>query len=104
MPQSFNESLVRRFYLDLWNQWNLAVADEILAVDLRFRGTLGASDIDIDAFKRYFVQARESFPDLHADIHELIAAGDAVVGRVFGVCEFSLPTSNTKRHLTTPRD
>lgn len=82
MPESFSEGLVRRFYLDLWNQWNLAVADEILATDLRFRGTLGASDVGIDAFKRYFEQAREAFPDLHADIHELIAAGDAVVARV----------------------
>jgi steroid delta-isomerase-like uncharacterized protein len=77
-----NEALVRRFYLDLWNQWNLAVADEILAPDLRFRGTLGATDIGIGTFKRYFEQAREAFPDLRSDIHELIVAYDAVVARV----------------------
>lgn len=76
------EALVRRFYLDLWNNWNLAVAKEILAPDLRFRGTLGASGVGLDKFERYFEQAREAFPDLSADIHELIDAGDTVVARV----------------------
>jgi steroid delta-isomerase-like uncharacterized protein len=77
-----NEELVRRFYDELWNGWDLAVADEILAPDVRFRGTLGASSVGVDAFKDYFEQVRTAFPDLHAQIDELIDAGEVIVARL----------------------
>jgi steroid delta-isomerase-like uncharacterized protein len=80
--RKLNPSVVRRFYQELWNDWNIAVADEILAPDLRFRGTLGAASIGIDAFREYFEFVREAFPDLHAEIDELIAADDVVVARL----------------------
>jgi steroid delta-isomerase-like uncharacterized protein len=79
---SQNEAVVRRFYDELWNDWNLAVADEILAPDLCFRGSLGASSVGIDGFKDYFEQARTVFPDLRAQVDELIVAGDVVVARL----------------------
>jgi len=77
-----NEVLIRRFYDELWNEWRLSVADEILAPDVRFRGTLGTSGSGIDHFKAYFHQARTAFPDLHAQIDELIATGEVVVARL----------------------
>ena len=40
MPEG-NERVVELFYQELWNRWDLDVADEILAGDLSFRGTLG---------------------------------------------------------------
>jgi steroid delta-isomerase-like uncharacterized protein len=82
VSEESNEALARRFYLELWNEWNLTVADEILAADLRFRGTLGSSAVGIDSFKAYFEFARDAFPDLHAQIDELIVAGDAVIARL----------------------
>ena len=36
-----NKTVIRRFYDELWNQWNLATADEIVAPDVSFRGSLG---------------------------------------------------------------
>jgi hypothetical protein len=36
-----NRQMVERFYGDLWNNWRLDVADEILTDDIRFRGSLG---------------------------------------------------------------
>ncbi len=77
-----NEVVIRRFYNELWNEWRLSVADEILAIDVRFRGTLGTSGSGIDHFKAYFKQARKAFPDLHAQIDELIVAGAVVVARL----------------------
>lgn len=77
-----NETLVRRFYDQLWNEWNFSVANEILAPDVRFRGTLGTSGIGIDHFKAYFEQARTAFPDLRAHIDEIIIAGDVIVVRL----------------------
>src|SRR5437016_3916056 len=82
MSQDLNEAIVRRFYDELWNDWNREVADQILANDVRFRGTLGTSGAGIDHFKGYFDQSREAFPDLHATIEELILAGDVVVARL----------------------
>ncbi len=77
-----DQSVVRRFHDELWNLSNLAVADEILSPDLRFRGSLGYTSVGIDGFKTYFEQARQAFPDLHGEVHELIDAGDVVVARV----------------------
>jgi steroid delta-isomerase-like uncharacterized protein len=80
-PEMPNIATVRRFHQDLWGG-NLAVADEILAPDLRFRGSLGYRCVGIQGFKDYFTQSRNAFPDLRAEIHELIDAGDVVVARV----------------------
>jgi steroid delta-isomerase-like uncharacterized protein len=74
--------LVRRFYEELWNRWDLAVADEILAPDLRFRGTLGASLVGVEAFRAYVEQVRAAFPDWHNHLEELIDAGETIVARL----------------------
>jgi hypothetical protein len=39
-----NAQVVRRFYDELWNEWRLELADEILTQDLRFRGSRGLTD------------------------------------------------------------
>ena len=74
--------VVRRFYDELWNRWDLALADEILAPGIRFRGTLGTSLVGIDAFGAYVERVRAAFPDWHNRIDELIDAGDVVVARL----------------------
>jgi hypothetical protein len=58
-----NRAVIRRFYDELWNECNLAVAEEIVASDVRFRGSLGTSLVGIDAFKGYVAQVRAAFPD-----------------------------------------
>ncbi|MDF2703041.1 MAG: hypothetical protein K0S10_1987 [Rubrobacteraceae bacterium] len=35
--------MIERFYQELWNRWNLTVADEIVSEDVRFRGSLGST-------------------------------------------------------------
>ena len=77
-----NEGVVRRFYDELWNRWDLAVAEEIVAPDVRFRGSLGTTLVGIDAFRDYVEQVRTAFPDWHNEIDELISADDAVVARL----------------------
>jgi steroid delta-isomerase-like uncharacterized protein len=77
-----NEGIVERFYRELWNSWDLDVADEILAEDLRFRGTLGSTLEGREAFKGYVETMRRAFPDWHNRIEEAIACGNRVVTRM----------------------
>jgi len=75
-------AIVRRFYEELWNDWRLEVADEIVAEDIRFRGSLGATARGRDAFTAYVESVRAAFPDWHNEVEELIEAGDRVVTRL----------------------
>jgi len=82
MPAERNRAVIRRFYDELWNQWNVDVAEEIVAPDVRFRGSLGTSFVGIDALKGYVEQVRSAFPDWENQIDELIVAGDTIVARM----------------------
>jgi predicted ester cyclase len=77
-----NQKIIQRFYHELWNAWVLPVADEILAKDVRFRGTLGLTLEGREAFKSYVETVREAFPDWHNRIDEIISCGDRVVTRM----------------------
>jgi steroid delta-isomerase-like uncharacterized protein len=76
------EALVRRFYEELWNEWRLDVAAEILADDLRFRGSLGSHEHGRAAFLAHVERVRTAFPDWHNAVDELFAAGERVVARL----------------------
>jgi steroid delta-isomerase-like uncharacterized protein len=80
--QSANAAIVERFYRELWNRWDLAAADEIVAEDVRFRGSLGTTARGRDAFKAYVETVRAAFPDWHNEIDELLEIGDRVVARL----------------------
>jgi steroid delta-isomerase-like uncharacterized protein len=75
-------AIVRRFYEELWNGWNLELADEIVAEDVRFRGSLGATVRGREGFKAYVESVRAAFPDWHNEVEELIDAGERVVARL----------------------
>lgn len=77
-----NEAVVRRFYEELWNRRRLEVAEEVLAEDLRFRGSLGTECAGREEFVRYAETVRDAFPDWHNRIDEMLASGDRVVARL----------------------
>jgi steroid delta-isomerase-like uncharacterized protein len=77
-----NKAIVRRYYEELWNKWNAAIADELIAADINFRGSLGFAVHGIMSFKEYMAMVRGAFPDFHNAIDELIAEGDQVVARM----------------------
>lgn len=100
-----NKAVIRRFYEELWNRWDLAVAEEIVSRDVRFRGSLGTTLTGIDSLKRYVEQVRTAFPDWHNRIDELIAERNKVVARMTwsGIHSGSLfgiaPTGNTVTYV-----
>jgi steroid delta-isomerase-like uncharacterized protein len=77
-----NEAVVRRFYDELWNDWRLGLAEEIVSEKLRFRGSLGVVCEGRDDFKRYVELVRVAFPDWHNRVDEILASGDRVAARM----------------------
>jgi predicted ester cyclase len=77
-----SESLVRRYHEEMWNCWNLSLADELIGEGLAFRGSLGAAVQAREGFKDYMNAVRRAFPDFHNRIEELVAEGNEVVARL----------------------
>ena len=82
MPLEDNKLLVRRYYEEMWNRWDFALADELVAEGVAFRGSLGQSVEGRDGFKEYVRAVRRAFPDFHNHVEELVAEGDRVVARL----------------------
>jgi steroid delta-isomerase-like uncharacterized protein len=81
-PTEANKEVVRRFYEELWNEWRIDLADQIVVEDVRFRASLGSIITGREAFKGYVETVRAAFPDFHHTIDEMLAVGDRVVTRV----------------------
>jgi predicted ester cyclase len=75
-------ALVERFYTELWNDWQIDAAEEIVAGDFRFRGSFGTAISGREEFKSYVHTIRSAFPDWDNQIDELIECGDTVVARL----------------------
>jgi steroid delta-isomerase-like uncharacterized protein len=65
--------LVERFYGEVWNRRDFAVADGILAADFRFRGSLGDKTVGVPAFLAYVDSVHAALADYRCTIEELIA-------------------------------
>ena len=75
-----NKALLRRFYNDVYVDWNMALVDEV--VSPRFtshdwpEGATGPQ-----AFRKYYAAMRAAVPDARYEVDDLIAEGDRVVVR-----------------------
>jgi steroid delta-isomerase-like uncharacterized protein len=83
MSTEQNKTLVRRYWEEVWNKGNLAVADELIASD--FDGHPLPSDPDFGrgpAGQKHLVgMYRTAFPDVRMTIEDMTAEGDRVVVR-----------------------
>ncbi len=75
-------SLVRVFYDEVWNRWNDALVDEVLAVDLVFRGSLGDEVRGRGGFRGYRDKVRAAFPDFTNEVVDLVVDGDRAAARL----------------------
>jgi ketosteroid isomerase-like protein len=86
MSAEDNQSTVRRFIEEGWNQGNVAVVDELVAADFAEHPLWpnvvnpGPSDQSPrDQLKYDITTTRGGFPDLQVTIDQLIESGDKVV-------------------------
>ena len=80
MSTEENKAIVRRIFEEVWNQGNLAAADEFLAADY-VNETLHPPVHGRESDKQLVMMYRTAFPDLHYTIEDLIAEGDKVTVR-----------------------
>jgi steroid delta-isomerase-like uncharacterized protein len=82
MHTESHKALIRRYYEALWNRWDFALADELIAESIIFRGSLGVRVQGREGFKEYMRTVRAAFPDFHNHIEELIAENGRVAARL----------------------
>ena len=70
-----------RFYEEILNKGDLAVADEIYAADYVVHGAPPGTPPGPEAVKQSVTRIRTAFPDFHITIDDMIAEGDKVVVR-----------------------
>ena len=74
--------LVGRFYDQLWNLWDDAAVEQVLAADFAFRGSLGEQTTGRDEWRGYRDRIRRAAPDFHNEVVDLVAAGDRAAARL----------------------
>jgi steroid delta-isomerase-like uncharacterized protein len=68
-----SRGLVECFYGDIWNRRDYAVADDMLAADFRFRGSLGDKTVGVPAFLAYVDSVHAALDNYRCTIEELVA-------------------------------
>lgn len=76
------QELVRRFWGVLFNEGRLEEAENLVAVDFSWRGSLGTKSEGIAGFLDYAHAAARSIPDLRVDILELTSVGEQAASRL----------------------
>ncbi len=78
------KSLLQHWFEEVWNKGQAHAIDALMAPDAIAHGIYDANGAEIrgpTAFKGYFHQFRESFPDIQVTIHDTITDGDREVVR-----------------------
>jgi steroid delta-isomerase-like uncharacterized protein len=82
--EAANKALVRRWFEEVWNQGRADLIDQLRVPDMVAVGlSHGNSETrGNDAFKNFYFNFREAFPDLRGEIHDIVAEDDKVVARL----------------------
>lgn len=80
--ESEHRAIVRRYTHEVFSEQRCGVIDEVVAVDLLSHNMSRPTDLTSrEEFKRMFRGLQAAFPDLEANIEDIVAEGDKVVTR-----------------------
>ena len=82
MSEAENKANFRRTYEEMFNQRNLAIADELIAPEFINHEAPHGKNRGPESMRGTVIMLSSAFPDLHFDIEELVAEDDTVIGRV----------------------
>ncbi len=80
MPTA-NKQILHRFFEEIFNQGNLAVADTIVAADYNNHNPVPGEPPGRGGLKQFVAYMRSVFPDLHITVEDQVAEGDKVTTR-----------------------
>jgi steroid delta-isomerase-like uncharacterized protein len=79
-----NETIIRRWFAEVWNARNPETIDELLDDDCMAYGLTDGRGGDIDnkeKFREHFHSFSAAFPDLNVTVEETMSSGDRVLAR-----------------------
>ncbi len=76
MSTNHNVQLIGRFYNEMWNHFDKSLFPELLAEDIRFRGSLGQSAVGYGEFGQYVNYIHNAFPDFKNYVEDVVTEGD----------------------------
>lgn len=79
---SRNRDLIRRFYEELWNNFDKRKVPELLTDDVKFRGSLGQEKFGHSGFTEYMDMIQTAFPDFTNHVEVIISEGDRAFARL----------------------
>ena len=79
---SDTQQLVRRFYEEIWNNQNFHAAGELLAENLLFRGSLGATTHGRFEFIDYVKFVTTGLSSYHCHINDLVSEGSRAAAKM----------------------
>jgi steroid delta-isomerase-like uncharacterized protein len=82
MSTSTNKEIVlHKWYQELWDKWNLAMADDLFTDDYRLHLSGVPAPADRATAKQIVAMFSMAFPDLRHTVDEMIAEGNTVAAR-----------------------
>ncbi len=82
MSAEENKTLIRRLVDEVYNEGNLDVVDELVALEVFNHAAVPEHRHGIDGFKHLIEWVREFSPDVHYEIDDIIAEGEKVAVRM----------------------
>jgi steroid delta-isomerase-like uncharacterized protein len=76
-----NKELVRRFYREVFGDWNMALVDEVVSPRFVSHDWPEGGPTGPQAFRNFYAAIRSAVPDARYEVEDLIAEGDRVVVR-----------------------
>ena len=76
-----NKGLVRRFYKEVYVDWNMGLVDEVVSPQFTSHDWPKGGQTGPQAFRDYYSAIRSAIPDARYEVDDLIAEGDRVVVR-----------------------
>jgi steroid delta-isomerase-like uncharacterized protein len=76
-----NKELVRRFYKEVYGDWNMALVDEVVSPRFISHDWPKGSPTGPQGFRDFYSAIRSALPDARYEVDDLIAADDKVIVR-----------------------
>ena len=74
--------LVERFYVEMWNCFDVTVIDSITSEDITFRGSLGDTTRGRSGLAGYVRKVQGAFPDFHNEVETIVAEAGVAMARL----------------------